>query len=222
MYRKSKQFIAFFVLIMTSLSCGLIGSPTQTIPVTPVVHPTQIISGEQLLNWRAIDGQWALEQDALVSTVPGDRGWSEGRCVASVGSSWQDYSFSGTIKFHPSQYHEIGILFRVQDVKPEFPGQENQGEYYQISLYVESQDIIFYRIKNGDALVLKSLPYNFVPDRWYTFRVELSGTTMSFFLDNQLVFEYDGLAEYPSGGVGVKTYGNTVGYFRELRLHLKK
>ncbi len=178
----------------------------------------QTNTNEQSLDWQAIDGEWSqIEQGVLV----GESDW-EARYVASPGASWQDYIFTGQLKFPESQeLTEIALLFHIQDIRANVEKEQDQGRYYQISLIPQLSNILLFRIADGTNEEIQKISYNFNTDQWYQFRVELNNSMMTFFVNDERVLEQNGLTAYSSGGIGVKTFWGSTGYFKELHLQLK-
>jgi hypothetical protein len=169
-----------------------------------------------VLNWRAIDGQWTEEQGVLVG-----KGQWEARYVTTPGAPWQNYTFSGQFKFPEGEsINETTLLFHILDIQPEQGREQDQGHYYQIAFLAQYEYVILFRVGYGSQ-ELKRVSYPLKLNKWYQFQVEVSGSSVKLFIDNAPVLESDGIIDYSSGGIGVKTFWGSTGYFKDLRLLLK-
>jgi len=201
-----------------SLAPGATPDVTATVQATASAVPT-VLATEQTLSWQELEGEWMLRQGILFGTTSGPSVWRESRQVEGSDSAWQDYSSAGQFQLDPQKNDEIALLFRVHDTLAESPGQQDQGHYYQVSVYPSQNNIMLYRISDG-ATAIQTVTYRVDPGQWYGFRIEVHGTSMRFLVDNQSVLESEDLSDYPKGGVGVKVYGSTIGDFKDLRLDL--
>lgn len=86
---------------------------------------------------------------------------------------------------------------------------------------VQISNILLFRIADGTNEEIQKVSYNFNTEQWYPFRIELNNSILTFFLNDERVFEQNGLTDYSSGGIGVKTFWGSKGYFKDLRLQLK-
>ena len=152
-------------------------------------------------NFSAGDGQWT-EAGGTWSIVGGEyRGEDPtGDCAKSIAGngSWTDYTYTG--KFLVEQGAEATLLFRVQDASPG----KNNGHFYQISNYPNSDVVWIQHISNGNSPKLSTtyvLDYNV----WYDFRIVLQGNNVDYYINDDYALSYDGLI-YLDGNIGVKTY----------------
>lgn len=154
--------------------------------------------------WTPIEGAWSVADSAYRGSFSGD-----GRSLAGD-TAWTDYSYEGRFLFDPSSAYEATILVRVNDARPG----TNLGHYYQIANYVTLDQVRLHRINDG-LVEIVSAPWVFEPGTWYTFKVEVRGSSIRYFLNDALVLAYENAQIYPSGRIGVKAYSSTA-WFDDL------
>ena len=145
--------------------------------------------------WTPIDGTWSVVGGVYHGEGP-EGIHEDARSIVGT-SSWTDYVYTG--RFRVVQGIEATILFRVQDAL----AGKNQGHYYQIANYPTGV-VWIQHISNGNNPLISS-DYNIEYNRWYTFRLDVRGSTVDYSIDGNPVLHYDGLT-YAGGGIGVKTY----------------
>lgn len=206
-------------VISTPTAANAPRPPTSTQPIT---RPSSQCD-EQVLDWQSIDGTWTVEQ-GIITGMTSDQPnlWKEGRYIASPGTTWEEYTYHGEIKFDSSQHYEIALLFHVQDAWAGSYQDQDNGRYYQISLYADRDfdNVILWEVFDGSNGLVR-LNYPIRSGQWYRFRIEVEDAQVTFFLDNQRVLNFSGLTRYQNGGVGIKTFLATIGHFRDLHLSLK-
>ncbi|MCO7175982.1 LamG-like jellyroll fold domain-containing protein [Sporolactobacillus kofuensis] len=129
--------------------------------------------------WAATLGTWGTATDATQpsgdTTVYTQTGTStEGR--SSAGSqSWTDYSVEAKVKVGNFNSNRVMIAGRFKDA----------NNYYAASLYRGNALEIRKKI-NGSASTLISKNYTFETNKWYTIKLEFSGSTINVYVNGTL------------------------------------
>jgi len=202
----------------------LVPTPTKTkVPTSaPTRTPTPVPLSSILLHedfedgtadgWIFPAGTWTIEKDATgnhywVGTGPTDypQIWYG---EAKIG--WTDYAFESRIKFVTG-----GTLFICirSDTGSAFYTVYTNGSYIDLSQYNPSKNVEWKSFELGRSLSLQQ-------NKWYTIRLEVQGSSLTAYVDNELVLSK--VLPTPlvntQGGVGYYMGGNEKFYFDDIKI----
>jgi pyruvate,water dikinase len=96
-------------------------------------------------------------------------------------------------------------------------GLRNVGNYFVLRINGLEDNLILFEYVNNRRFSRGVVPVTIATDRWYTIRVETSGTHIRGYLDEERLIEYT--AEWPvHGHVGLWTKADSVTGFKELNI----
>jgi hypothetical protein len=172
----------------------LVLAPVVAAPAATLLWSDDFDDGDDA-GWTVVEGTWSVVDSTYRCVTTGD-----GRSVAGD-STWTDYVYAGRFLFDPSDPAEASLVFRVQDAA----AGANQGHYYQLANYVNTDQVRLHRIDNA-AHLLATVSYGYQPDTWYAFTVEVWGPFIRYWVDGSLVLQYENATEYADGRIGVKAW----------------
>jgi hypothetical protein len=163
--------------------------------------------------WTQIEGTWTVVDGVYVAPNPG--GWNRVAKSVAGDESWDDYTFEGRFMLGQNS-HEATLLFRVQDIGTGV----NNGRFYQIANRASGAILAetIGRTGGHNIIVHKTASYNIGFEQWHDFRVVLKGPKMEYYVDNDLVMTYDGLTNYLTGKIGMKTGHRGPSYFDDIKV----
>jgi 3-keto-disaccharide hydrolase/Carboxypeptidase regulatory-like domain/FG-GAP-like repeat/CARDB len=149
--------------------------------------------------WNEIPNQiGSVTNWSVVSGVYDAHGQGGGAFVGDL--SWENYTAETRIRFPEGASNDAGLLFRYQDV----------DNWYQFR--ISSSEIRIISQINGEINEqVQSASLIIDPARWYTLKVDLDGTQVKAYLDDDLIFDYNGL-QLGTGAVGYMDDGVHVQY----------
>jgi hypothetical protein len=185
-------------------STGLGGSTADPGPQFP--SGTELFredfESEDVSRWNLAGGTWARTLDAETNSnvfsqsddqpsdtllaVAGDVSWRDVR----VEADFKVLAFNGS-----SSSYMAGVCLRLTD-----------GEnFYLVGLRGDSNQHMGIRLFGDNNTTLsESEEFSGVENQWYRLRVDAIGSTLSVFVDDELVLEQTD-AEHPAGGIGLCT-----------------
>lgn len=188
----------------SSGSTGLGGSTADPGPQFP--SGTELFredfESEDVSRWNLAGGTWARTLDAETNSnvfsqsddqpsdtllaVAGDVSWRDVR----VEADFKVLAFNGS-----SSSYMAGVCLRLTD-----------GEnFYLVGLRGDSNQHMGIRLFGDNNTTLsESEEFSGVENQWYRLRVDAIGSTLSVFVDDELVLEQTD-AEHPAGGIGLCT-----------------
>ncbi len=188
----------------SSGSAGLGGSTADPGPQFP--SGTELFredfESEDVSRWNLAGGTWARTLDAETNSnvfsqsddqpsdtllaVAGDVSWRDVR----VEADFKVLAFNGS-----SSSYMAGLCLRLTD-----------GEnFYLVGLRGDSNQRVGIRLFGDNNTTLsESEEFSGVENQWYRLRVDAIGSTLSVFVDDELVLEQTD-AEHPAGGIGLCT-----------------
>lgn len=145
--------------------------------------------------WAAASGTWTVAED------PADAGnqvlsqTDAGEGIITTGDNWTDSTV--TMRFHTGAGGAYpGILARVQDYKNFY--------YFQMQ---SSNNLVLSKRINGADTTIKSVPYTFGKNAWYTLKLVLIGSSIKgYIVENGTdKFVFDAVdSTYTAGKIGIR------------------
>lgn len=116
-------------------------------------------------------------------------------------TGWTDYRAEIKLRFPAGHGNDAGLVFRAR----------NPADFF--SLRIQPGLVRLMRFMNGNFVALRSGNINVLshPDRYHTIRADVAGRWVRTYLNNELIFEYDGL-DWETGAVGIEQDGVLVHY----------
>jgi galactosylceramidase len=133
-----------------------------------------------LSGWKQEAGAWVVAED---TTAAGNKlarlaDPSTGGFLSGGVASWLDDAVEA--RFRPESGQAVyGIAARVRD----------QHNHYRLSADTGTQRVELVRVVNGQAVTLRSAAAALAVGEWHKLKLELVGTTLKGYLNNQLVVE---------------------------------
>lgn len=212
------------VWTMTVLTAVVVGAGLTS--VAWLFGPEQDASGsERLQGWSSLD--WTVKYDGFGEVgVEGDSASLKPQSVqdqdqtsaalALAGDSgWQDYSFTAQMKLQqqlrqgspPNSWETGWLFFRY----------EGEGRSYYLAHKTNGLELgkLVEPAGSGQAFLATAPGLPAEPERWYDYRIDVEGPTISVYVDGELQLTYTD-TEDPilSGGVGLYTEDAHV-YYRQ-------
>jgi hypothetical protein len=147
--------------------------------------------------WQPLVGRGATP-----ATVIGGEYVRPANGASYVGSTgWTDYRAEIKLRFPAGHGNDAGLVFRAR----------NPQDFF--SLRIQSGLVRLMRFMNGAFAELRRGPITLLshPDRYHTIRADVAGRWVRTYLNNELIFEYDGL-DWENGAVGTEQDGVLVHY----------
>jgi serine/threonine protein kinase len=123
-------------------------------------------------------------------------------------SNWTDYDFTLEALMTTVRPAWKNVLFRVENTKNFWRICYGTYAHKMVLLHNQETDKFYRAVEPKLALI--------EPDRWYPHRVEVRGSHIRCFLDDELIHEADN-GKHPRGGVGLATWEANARY-RSLKI----
>jgi WD40 repeat protein len=171
--------------------------PTQTVAATfePGVLYSEDFEDNAVQGWKFDGGDWTIKQE-----TNGNHYWNAAGDIEypSAGydpsNYWTDYVFQARFRLTSPGDKSFNILMR-----------DGSAGAYVVGM--DEQDYIQMALSTGQGYtVLKEGSYPLEPSKWYTARVEILGSTLRLYIDDDLVMSVQD-STLKSGSIGIFTYG---------------
>jgi hypothetical protein len=159
------------------------------------------------------DGEWSVYQNNG-NTVYGVRDQPANFIPTTFlenSASWQDYSFETEVMFESGQLEQIYLIARTAK-GADCTGYRFGGNRYGVSVFRFDPKTTC----QGEVLAEVS-NYPLVPNRLYKMRLEVEGTEIRTYIDNELIIAVED-SIYPRGGVALQAYEVKWAYFDNIRV----
>ena len=211
--------IAALLLIQFAVGCGQ-GSPSST---SSSSNPTATAGSLSTFDFHAekegttppdaiiFSGQWQVQKEAGAPSPP--------NALCQVGSATYPAVQLGSIVytdlmasvgFKPisgKSDQAAGIIFRIQD----------KNNFYILRANALENNVNLYKFSNGDRSTIKESSVPVKTGEWQTLRVEVKGTRIRGFLNDQMVLEADD-SSFSAGYVGLWTKSDSVSCFDDFKI----
>jgi len=137
-----------------------------------------------LSDFSIASGNWNIHTEEDGNKVLRQSDWYNDAFIYAGDSSWRDYTFEARVKLNSGQ--NFGILGR---------------NGYQMDYYANT--VRLFDRKNFSPIL--SSPFALEAGKWYTFKGEFNGNRIKYYIDGELMCEYENFA-YPSGRIGFMTW----------------
>lgn len=208
-------FLVFVGLYLTAVLLPSISSAAsapaayRAVPVGGALYVDDF-EDREFSNWRNLNnGRWeilSLEggfglgvQDQPPESVP--------NAYLLLSDDWVDYAFSVDVIFQSGQYEQIYLVARSAR-QPNCSGYRAGGNRLGVTIF-RFDDM------GGDCqgeTLAENPAYPLRSGEPYNLRLEVSGATIRFFVNDQLVVESSD-SKYPKGGLGLLAYQVKMAYF---------
>jgi hypothetical protein len=188
----------------SSGSAGQAGSAAEPGPQFP--SGTELFredfESEDVSRWTLAGGTWARTLDAETNSnvfSQSEDGPSDTLLAVAGDATWRDVRVEADFKVlafnGSSSSYMAGICVRLTDAE----------NFYLVGLRGDSDQRIGIRIfGDSNSNLEQSEEFSGVENEWYRLRVDAIGSTLSVFIDGELVVEQTD-AEHPAGGIGLCT-----------------
>jgi hypothetical protein len=157
---------------------------------------------EDVSRWNLAGGTWARMLDAETNSnvfSQSEDGPSDTLLAVAGDATWRDVRVEADFKVlafnGSSSSYMAGICVRLTDAE----------NFYLVGLRGDSDQHIGVRIfGDSNSNLEQSEDFSGVENEWYRLRVDAIGSTLSVFIDGELVVEQTD-AEHPAGGIGLCT-----------------
>lgn len=120
-------------------------------------------------------------------------------------AEWKDYVFTGKIRSVDDD--AVGIMFRYQD----------DNNYYRFSMDRQRQYRRLIKKVDGYVITLAEDTWAYDMNKWYSFKVVLSGSRLKIFIDNKSIFDIVD-SDISSGKIGRYCWGNEGAEFKKFKV----
>jgi hypothetical protein len=188
----------------SSGSAGQAGSASEPGPQFP--SGTELFredfESEDVSRWNLAGGTWARTLDAETNSnvfSQSEDGPSDTLLAVAGDVTWRDVRVEADFKVlafnGSSSSYMAGICVRLTDAE----------NFYLVGLRGDSDQHIGIRVfGDSNSNLEQSEEFSGVENEWYRLRVDAIGSTLSVFIDGELVVEQTD-AEHPAGGIGLCT-----------------
>lgn len=152
-------------------------------------------------DWDLQSGSWWVDGGELYQSSTATS------CIALYSGSHTDFIFEAKIKCVYSQTPYI--LFR---------GNVATNSYYMFGLKTSENTVRLGRYLNGSYSTTASASVSLSNNVWYNLKVEVSGQTITAYLDCQPVLSITDSQMLPSGEIGLRTYASRA-YYDDFRVY---
>lgn len=157
---------------------------------------------EDVSRWNLAGGTWARTLDAETNSnvfSQSEDGPSDTLLAVAGDVTWRDVRVEADFKVlafnGSSSSYMAGICVRLTDAE----------NFYLVGLRGDSDQHIGIRVfGDSNSNLEQSEEFSGVENEWYRLRVDAIGSTLSVFIDGELVVEQTD-AEHPAGGIGLCT-----------------
>ena len=152
-------------------------------------------------DWTLYGGTWFVDNGVMVQSN------ISGTTIATLPGSFTDFVYEAKFNVDSGSY---GYLLYRGDV--------GSNDYSLIGIKIGSALIRLCRVTDGSFYTIDQATWPVSNDTWYTLKVEVSGNTVTGYIDCQEVLQATDPAMLPSGEIGYRTYGSCV-LFDDLRVY---
>jgi len=199
-FRESGESAVYDNIVITGITAGVEPTPTPT--PTPTPAPTYILrtlmsddfSGD-LGKWTSNNGEPSISNGEF--TVAGD---GHETIVDSLydGSDWKDYILELDLKITKEA---AGIIFRKTDA----------SNYYMWQFNAKDYALRPHKLVGGNWGFIKAVGFDFELNHMYNVKIEVIGSTIKTYIDEELVDITTDLA-FTNGKIGFREYGESAVY----------
>jgi hypothetical protein len=180
------------------------------------VSREDVLSGWTVVNEGTIDGPpaWFISNGIITQSGNIYGGGDNRDGIEKPGTyalngdqGWTDYTMSVDLLSRDDD--GIGVMFRYKD----------KDNYYRFSMDQQRGYRRLMKKVDGEATLLAEDDVSYEQNKWYTFRVNLTGDHLEIFIDGQRIFDVtDGSLK--AGRIGLYSWGNARSDFRNLLMTL--
>ncbi|MEW5982022.1 MAG: sialidase family protein [Acidobacteriota bacterium] len=153
------------------------------------VRASDGFSGESAPQWVPVHGTWLVNAGSFVGF--GERETLTIRSEPRFG----DGEVTGRFRLDPVEHRSARVLVRAS------PGSDGWRGYLVENYF--RMGVRLWRQDGTRRIPVASALFPFQRDRWYRFRLALSGSRLDYEIDDRLLLQTDGLAELSAGQVGL-------------------
>jgi serine/threonine protein kinase len=194
--------VAVWLLAQVVFGGSGIAPDAKAQPMPAVVAPRPLLTSLSRLAI-STQGSWRLDSEEAIQesrAKPAELFFGD--------SNWTDYDFTLEAMMTTVQPAWKNVLFRVEDTKNFW--RICYGTYAHKMVLLHNQETNnFYRAVEPKLALIE-------PERWYRHRVEVRGSHIRCFLDDELIHDAD-KGKHPRGGVGIATWEANARY-RKLKV----
>lgn len=144
------------------------------------------------------NGSWQVKTDGSTQVLDqGSAAYSQQRILSAGDTSLTDYTLEGKIK--PGQTdHHVGYLFRFTDTDNHY--------YTWLRNNSGTLELTLGKYVSGTPYAITSKAFTYTTTSWYSFKVEVTGTSIKVYVDDTLELSATDSA-FSSGKIGVRSAG---------------
>jgi hypothetical protein len=147
---------------------------------------------QDMKKWTISRGNWNVSNNIACASGPAH--------FAFIKEDWQDYVIQVKTRCKGSDDLAVDwlksyIFFRLQD----------EANFYRFGIHGDAGLIDLLKFVNGKWIYLGSSPFSPQIDRWYTLRIELTGTKITGYINGEKIVEATD-DTFLSGGIGIGVF----------------
>jgi transcriptional regulator with XRE-family HTH domain len=196
----------------TQLMPALEITPIPTTSAEQVLY-SQDFQNERADEWIALNtGQWEIirQKGNVVFGVQNQDPDAIPNAFLRDSEAFSDYSFQTDVIFKRGRYEQIYMVVRNQGRVHNCTGYRIGGNRLGVSIFRFDP-----KTSCQGELLAENLKFPLVPGRWYTMRIDVHGSDIRYYIDNELVLEAND-SKYPTGGIGLLAYEVEWAYFDNI------
>ncbi|MCU0475566.1 MAG: hypothetical protein MUC99_05560, partial [Anaerolineae bacterium] len=143
-----------------------------------------------------------LENDTAICSS------SEGAFLSFGDPSWTNYEVIAEFQFRGSETGSFSIITRMDD--------QRTGIYNRVSASEANVSTYTLRLPSMRSLPMSEVPINIRAKQWGLLRAEADGTKIRTYFDGLQTTEYELLADYTNGYIGIEAERGTVICFNSI------